>query len=176
MVMEDFLNPEKVLEQLDLREDMIAVEFGCGSGAFTIALAKNLLDGRVYALDVQADVLSALQGRARAEKALNIETIQCDLEQEHGSTLPNDFVDLVLIPNVLFQVEDKKSIINEAKRILKKQGKLLIIDWKKQKGLGPKKGRISANEVKKIAQELGLKLEKEFEPGSFHYGLIFDKI
>ena len=174
--MSDFLNPNKVLQELDLREDMIAVEFGCGSGAFTIALAKNLPDGRVYALDIQADVLSVLQGRARAGRVPNIETILCDLEDEHGSTLPNDFVDLVLIPNILFQTEDKKSIIKEAKRILKKQGKLLIIDWKKEKGLGPKKGRISANEVKAIAQELGMKLEKQFEPGTYHYGLIFNRI
>lgn len=173
--MEGFLNPNEILEQLHLQDDMIVAEFGCGSGNFAIALAKKLVEGRVYGLDVQAEVLSALQGKARSERISNIETIQCDLEQEAGSTLPNEFLDLVLIPNVLFQAEDKKAIIKEAERILKKGGQLLIIDWKKAPKFGPKNGRISAEEVKSIAEGLDLKLEKEFDAGSFHYALLFKK-
>jgi len=41
--------------------------------------------------------------------------------------------------------------------------------------LGPKEGRISTEEVKKIAKEIGLKLEKEFPAGRAHYGLLFIK-
>lgn len=173
--MNGFLNPNKILDELDLREDMTAAEFGCGSGNFTIALAKRLIGGRVYGLDVQAEALSALQGQARTERLSNIETIHCDLEQKGGSTLPNDFIDLVLIPNVLFQAEDKETIIKEAVRILKIGGHVLIIDWKKESRLGPKTGRVFPEQLKEISAKLGLKLKKEFDAGSFHYALLFEK-
>ena len=175
-MMAGFLEPRKVLDELELKEDMIAAEFGCGSGTFTILLAKRLKEGKVYGLDVQEEPLSALRGRARAEGISNIETIRCNLEEEGGSTLPDDFLDLVLLPNVLFQAEDKKAMLEEAVRVLKKGGEMLVIDWKKDSSFGPKEGKISQKEVKEIVRELGLKLKKEFEAGSFHYGLLFEKI
>ena len=66
-------------------------------------------------------------------------------------------------------------ILTEAERTLKKNGKILVVDWKKEASLGPKEGKISAEEVKKIAKDLGLKLKEEIEAGSYHYGLVFKK-
>ena len=175
MSMFSFLDPERILENLNLRKDMVAAEFGCGSGNFTITLAKRLEEGMVYALDVQQEVLSALAARATQEKVFNIRIIRCDLESERGSTLPDNSLDLVLIPNVLFQAEDRKAIVEEAKRVLKKGGEVLIIDWKKESSLGPKYSRISASEVKSLAEKLGLEFQRELEAGQAHYALLFKK-
>jgi len=76
---------------------------------------------------------------------------------------------------LLFQVEDKKKVLTEAKRVLKKDGEILVVDWLPGIPQGPEKGRISANEVKEMAKSLNLKLEKEFPAGIFHYALIFTK-
>ncbi len=173
--MVSFLNPEEVLNQLGLRADMLAADFGCSSGGFAVPLAKRLEDGLVYALDIQKEPLSALKSRALIEKVTNIRLIRCDLEKAKGSTLADFSLDLVLIVNTLFQVEDKNAIISEAKRVLKKQGKLLIIDWLPKATQGPLKGRISSAEVKKITKSRRFKMEKEFEAGKYHYGLIFEK-
>lgn len=174
--MDIFLDPDKVLDELELRPDMLAVEFGCGSGGFSLPLAKRLEDGLVYALDIQNPPLSVLKSRALFENITNIKVIRCDLEKPRGSTLPDSSLDLVLIPNILFQVEDKKAIMQEAGRVLKKEGKLLVVDWLPKASQGPEKERVSAEEVKKISQELGLKLDKEFEAGKYHYGLVFTKL
>jgi len=172
-----FLNPEQVLANLELRENMRAAEFGCGAGKFVLLLAKKLNEGRVYGIDIQTEPLSVLKSRAQADKVFNIETIQGDLEQDKGSTLPDNFLDFVLIPNLLFQVENQKAIMNEAKRILKSSGEILVIDWNPEGSFGPsKQERIPANNVKAIAEELSLKLKKEFEAGNFHYGLVFSKL
>lgn len=170
-----FLDPNKILNELRLRDDMLAAEFGCGAGGWTIPLAQKLEEGKVWAFDIQSEKISALEGRAMAENILNIETKICDLEEPKGSQLPDNFLDLVLIPNVLFQVEKKEVIIKEAKRVLKKKGKLLIVDWLKESNFGPKEERVLPGEVKEIAQGLDLKLKKEFEAGAYHYGLIFEK-
>lgn len=173
--MKSFLNPEKVLDELDLRPNMVAAEFGCGSGGFAIPLAKRLEEGLVYGLDIQEAPLSALKSRSLLENIINIRIIRCDLEKPKGSTLVDSSLNLVLIPNVLFQVKNKVAIMSEAKRVLEKGGKLVVIDWLPEATQGPIKGRISAEKVKKIAKELGLKLKKEFKAGVHHYGLILEK-
>jgi len=173
--MQSFLDPNKILNELDLRDNMIAAEFGCGPGGWAIPLAQRLEKGKVFALDIQPEKLSALKNRAESENVLNIETKQCDLEKVRGSGLPDNFLDLVLIPNVLFQTEKKDVIIGEAKRVLKKEGRLLIVDWMQKAKLGPKEERVTRESVKEIAKNLDLELKKEFEAGIYHYGLIFEK-
>lgn len=174
--MEGFIQPEKVLKELKLKKNMETAEFGCGTGKFSFLLAEKLEDGKVYALDVQPEVLSALKKEADLRSLYNIETIHCDLEEKNGSTLLDNSLDIVLIPNVLFQVEKKKEMISEAKRIVKRKGQILIIDWRSGASFGPaKENRVKPEQIKKIAQDLGLKFKKEFEAGSFHYGLLFKK-
>ena len=131
---------------------------------------------RVYAIDILKAPLSALKGRILLEGITNIRIIRSDLEKPRGSTLADSSLDLVLIPNVLFQVENKRVIISEAKRVLKNGGKLLVIDWLPKASQGPAQNRVSPAEIKKIAEELGFKLEEEFEAGKYHYGLIFIKL
>ncbi len=173
--MDNFLDLEEILNKLELREDMTAAEFGCGSGGFTIPLAKRLDEGLVYAIDIQKEPLSALKSRTQLENIVNVRIIRGDVEKPEGSTLGPGSVDLVLIVNILFQAGDKNAIITEAERVLKQGGKLLIIDWKPKVSKGPEQGRVSAGDVKKIAEERGLKLEEQFESGKYHYGLIFNK-
>src|SRR4030042_3324590 len=113
----DFLNPEKVLEKLDWKEDMTAVDFGCGSGGWVTPLAKKLENGKVLSLDILEEPLSALRAKAKLFKLENIETIKADVEK--GTSLANESQDLVLITNLLFECKDKNKVLEEAKRALK---------------------------------------------------------
>jgi len=171
--MPGFLNPSEVLKQLKLQEDMIAADFGCGSGGWVIPLAKKLEEGKIYAIDILEEPLSALRARAKIEKLFNIETRKGDVEK--GTTLLSDSCDLILMTNLLFECEDKKKVLEEGKRVLKKGGKILIVDWLKDNPLTKEIEYISFDEIKEIAKNLNLKLEKEFEAGTYHYGLIFKK-
>lgn len=173
--MADFLNVEEVLYGLDLKEDMLGAEFGCGSALFAVQLARKLNKGKVYALDIQEEKLSALRGKLSVEKLNNVHTILCDLEADKGSTLRDNYLDIVLIPNVLFQSENRYAIISEAKRVLKSGGQLLVIDWLESGSFGPKESLVSPDEVKKIAENLNLLLIKEFITGDYHYGLLFKR-
>ena len=173
--MGDFLNPSEVLKKLRLRKDMVVADFGSGSGNWTIALAKIIEDGLVYAIDILKEPLSALQGRAKLEKIENIKTICSNLEEKEGSHLPDNSVDLVLINNLLFQSENKNAILKEAKRILKNQGKVLVIDWKKEAPLIDKASKVLPEKIKEMATNLGFQIEEEFEAGLYHWGLILVK-
>lgn len=167
-----FLNPSKVLDILDLKESLTAADFGSGSGGWAIPLAKRLKQGKVYAIDILQEPLSALKSKTRLENILNIETVKSDIERT--SKLLSNSCDLILMTNLLFEVDDKKKTMEEGKRVLKKGGKLLIVDWKKGAPLGPK-DKVSVEEIKKIAKEIDFKLEKEFEAGLYHWGMVFKR-
>ena len=168
-----FIDPNDILKQLNLKEGMTAADFGCGSGGWVIPLAKQLEGGKVYAIDILEEPLSALKAKASLEKITNIQSIVADVEK--GVDIWEESCDLVLMSNLLFQCEDKKKVLQEGKRIIKKGGKILVVDWKAEAAMGPAEGRISLEEVKKIAEEIGLKAEKEFEAGIYHYGLVLVK-
>jgi ubiquinone/menaquinone biosynthesis C-methylase UbiE len=167
---QQFLNPEKILEKLDLNKKMVAADFGCGSGGWAIPLAKKVK--WVFAIDIQEEPLSALRGRMRMEKVFNIDPLKGNVEGK--TTLISESCDLVLMTNLLFQVDDIKKVFEEAKRVLKKGGKILVVDWKENVEVGPEK-RVSKEKIREVAKELGLIFEKEFEAGIYHFGLIFSK-
>jgi ubiquinone/menaquinone biosynthesis C-methylase UbiE len=171
----EFIDPEMVLEELELRPEMRGAEFGCGSGHWALSLARILHKGLVYALDVQSGPLSALRARADRESIPNLQVLQRDLAKEEGSKLPSNSLDIVLIPNLLFQVEEKEVVLKEAKRILQPEGLLLVVDWRKRERLTSSQSYVTAEQVKSMVQKLGFELEKEFEAGESHYALIFKK-
>ena len=168
-----FIDPEEVLKQLKLKKGMVAADFGCGSGGWALPLAKKLEEGKIYAIDILEEPLSALRAKIKLGKILNIEVIKSDVEKT--SRLLPESCDLVLMTNLLFQCENKKSALEEGKRVLKPGGKILVVDWKLDATIGPEEGRVSTEEVKKIAEDLNLKVEKEFEAGIYHWGLIVVK-
>ncbi len=175
LLMPDFLNVNQVLSNLDVNDGMVVAEFGCGNAIFAMALAKKLPKGRVYALDIQEEKLSALKSRASHEKVKNITTVHCDLERPQGSTLQNNSLDVVLITNMLFQVENKYIILEEGSRIAKQGGQILVVDWLKEGPFSPKEGMAKPAEIKSMAQKAGLSFKKEFATGDYHYGLLFIK-
>lgn len=171
-----FSRPEETIKQLNIKKDMIIADFGCGAGYFTIPLAKSAEEGKIYALDVLAEALEVVRSRAKLEGLFNIEVKHCDLETPNGSGLEDNSIDLVLLGNILFQSSQKADIIKEARRVLKKDGKLVIVDWKSNQSMGPpEKLIISSDAVKEIAKEQGLSFEKEIPVDNYHWGMIFKK-
>jgi len=70
--MPDFLNPSEVLKKLKLRKNIIAADFGSGSGGWAIPFAKILEEGKGYAIDILEEPLSALRAKVKIEKLFNI--------------------------------------------------------------------------------------------------------
>lgn len=171
--MKGFLNPKKILEKIKLKPNMIAADFGSGSGGWALPLARKLEEGRVHAIDILEEPLSALRSKTKLEKILNIQTLKANVEKT--SKLLSESCHLVLMTNLLFEVKDKKRVLEEGKRVLKRRGKILVVDWKEEASIGPEKDRVSPEEVKKLAKELSLKVKKEFTAGLYHWGLILVK-
>jgi len=176
----ELLNPEKILKnELGLEPGSYVGDFGCGAaGYFSFQTAKIVGDsGLVYAVDIQKPVLESIRNRAKENKINNLKTIWTDLERFSACKINNNSLDFGFLINILFQNKDKKAILKEVSRMIKDGGKLLIIDWKEGRfPLGPKpQDKIGVQDLISAAQEVGFRLEKRFEAGQYHYGLIFIK-
>ncbi|MFZ3054683.1 MAG: class I SAM-dependent methyltransferase [Minisyncoccales bacterium] len=171
---EGFLNPQQILKNIPLKEDMIACDFGSGSGGWVIPLAQELKVGVVYAIDILEEAISALNSKASAQQLFNIKTIVSDIEK--GVKIKDAYFDLILMTNLLFQIDNRDFVMQEAKRILKQNGMILIIDWKKDAPVGSKEGRLSLEEAVLLGDKNGFKKEKEISSGNFHWGVLLRKI
>ena len=80
--MPEFVDPIKILNQVELKAEMMAADFGSGSGGWTIPLAKILEKGLVFAVDIQEEPLSALSGKAKLEHISNIKKIIANVEEK----------------------------------------------------------------------------------------------
>lgn len=173
-----FAHPVRNVGMLSIEPGMRVADFGAGSGAYALALAEAVTNaGAVYAVDVQKDLLRRIANTAKAEGFQNMHVIVGDLEKPKATKLAEKMLDLVLVSNLLFQVEDKKAPLVEARRILKPTGRLAIIDWSDSfGGMGPiKKAVITKEAAQKLAEACGFGFVREFEAGEHHYGLLFKK-
>ncbi len=179
IIKDNVIDARSLLEEAGLEEKMKIADLGCGSrGYFAIQAAKLIgEDGLVYAVDIIKSALQNVKNTARLFGITNLRTVWADIEVLGSTKIPAESIDLAMLNNMLFQNEKIDQIMKEVFRILKKQGKLLITEWKKTEvPLGPPvERRLSAEEVKKYAEEIGLHFQKELEAGPYHYVLIFIK-
>lgn len=173
----EFLNVEKVADQLDIKLNDIIADFGAGHGFFTIAFAKRVgPSGQIFAIDILPTALESIRSQAKIDGLFNIKIIQGNLEKIDGSNLSAKSCDMVMIANILFQVPDKSSLIDEAKRILRSDGNLAVIEWKPYITVGPQKeSRMSETELKQLILSKGFSELRSIDAGTHHYGLIFQK-
>jgi len=173
-----FTEPEKTIAPLALREGMVVADLGCGPGDFSVAAGKRVgTTGKVYAIDIQKDILPTVIDRAKDAHLNNVETIWGDIEDHEGTGLRDSLVDAVIISNIFFQVEDKRKVLEEAFRILKSGGRILAVDWSDSFGhLGPTPEMIySRDDMRGLFESFGMKVVNTFETGDHHYAFIFEK-
>lgn len=170
-----FADPKKIISQAFIGEGMLVADFGAGTGYYTIPLAQKVGEyGKVFALDVQADHLSKIKNEATRLGLKNVEIMHVDLEHETGSGLSQALVDRVIITNVLFQTDHPEFVVAEARRVLKRTGKIVIAEWADASNpIGPHAMHvIGKSKIVSMCRSAGLTLEKEIDAGSHHFGLL----
>jgi ubiquinone/menaquinone biosynthesis C-methylase UbiE len=172
-----FSNPARNIEQFGLRSGDRVADLGTGTGHHSFEISKAVgPTGRVYAVDIQKDLLKKLVSQARFTGCTNIIPIVADIEK--GTGLKDASVDAVLIANVLFQADDMFAFLKESLRILKPEGTSLIIDWSRSLpggAIAHTRHIIAEDHLRETAEEVGFVFSSTIDAGKYHYGIIFRK-
>lgn len=174
-----FSDPKKNIDQCGIQPGMNIADFGSGSGYYALEASKALMGtGHVYAIDVQKDLLARLKNLAIRQHVFNIEVVWGNIEKPEGTRLKSGSIDLVLVCNLLFQIEDKKTLVDEIKRILVPGGRVLVIDWSDSfGGIGPHKNNvITEDQALALFERAGFAKDRPVQAGSHHYGMIVKKL
>ncbi len=125
--------PGPTLRRFGLRPGMRLLDVGAGTGFFSRAAAEIVGPaGKVYSADMSQAMLTLLRERAAAPM---IETV---LSQEYRIPIPDASADMALLAFVLHENVDRPRLLGEVMRAVKPDGKVLIVEWKKQdEEMGP---------------------------------------
>lgn len=118
-----YLSPQRLIQQIELKEDHTVLELGPGPGYFSLPVAKILTNGKLVLADIQPEMLEYAQKRARKRGLKNIEYYQC-----YGCSfdLTDSCFDRIYMVTVIGEVENKHACLNEMHRMLKPGGIIAI--------------------------------------------------
>ena len=171
-----FSTPRDNVLHLALREGMKVGDFGAGSGHYARAAAPIVgHGGRVYAIDVQEDVLKHLKLNTHEHHQNIINSVWGDIEKPGGTHLRNASLDAIMLANTFFQIENRFALLKEMKRVLKPGGKLLVVDWAgSYGGIGPTPEHVvTEHQAEDFFINGGFHKVKSFRAGPHHYGIVF---
>lgn len=120
--------PEKLLEELALKPGQVVADIGAGSGYFTWRLARDVgPTGKVYATDIQPEMLAILNTNMTARGLKNVQTV---LGTTTAPNLPADTIDLALMVDVYHEFDHPYEMVREIVRALKPGGRLVFIEYR----------------------------------------------
>jgi len=116
----------EVLTKVGVRKAQIIVDYGCGSGTFTIPSARIVgKQGKVYAFEARSDLLERIKERADKEELTNIETVLSD-RSKPNTNLQDESVDVILVYDVMHEIGNRRALLEELSRVLKGDGILSV--------------------------------------------------
>jgi ubiquinone/menaquinone biosynthesis C-methylase UbiE len=175
-----FFTSEEVLNRLDIKEGTTLLDAGCGDGFISIAASNFVGDeGKVYAVDVDKFSIESLKARIEQNSILNIEPIRADISKR--VPIEDDMIDQCLMVNVfhgLVENEETDLVLKEIKRVVKIEGTVAIIEFKKTESFpGPPISiRLEPEQMESIVREYEFVKKDYFEIGKYHYGMIFGNL
>lgn len=171
------LNAPDIIAAVGVHQGAVVADLGCGgAGHFVLPTAYAVgPSGHVYALDIQKSVLHNVESRLQIQRISNVSTQWSNLEKAGATQIPDHSCDFAFLINVLFQNKDHSAIVSEARRFLKPDGVLAVIEWKKTASpFGPPLDfRVDSATIKVEAERAGFIFMRSFEPGVYHHGLLF---
>lgn len=166
--------PDQVMDVLGIAEGSVVADLGAGGGWFTIRLAGRVRpNGKVYAEDVQHEMVEAIRRRVERAQLKNVVPI---LGTESDPRLPVP-VDAVLIVDSFHEMRQPVALLRNVARALKPSGRLGIVEFTK-KGLGPgppMEERVDPERVIRDAEAAGLRLLSNETFLRYHYMLVFTR-
>lgn len=120
-------NVALAISKLDLKSNSVVADIGAGTGYYTFRIAPKILQGKIYAVEVQDEFVSALNARKKELGLTNVEVIK---GTNQSLNLPPASVDLAFMVDVYHELEYPKEMLQAIYQALKPTGKLLLLEYR----------------------------------------------
>ena len=156
-------HPDQALQAIGIRRGMVVADVGAGSGVMTFKMAKLVgPSGKVYAVDIQPEMLEILQTRAQRDKVTNVQTV---LDTVSDPKLPAGAIDLILLVDVYHEFSQPQAMLDHMREALKPNGRLVLLEYRKEDPTVPilPDHKMSVSEVKAEVQPEGFQFDQVIE-------------
>ena len=163
--------PEEILNALHLQRTSLVADIGAGTGYFSVRIAKRVPEGKIFAADIEPDMVRYLGERSRREHLINLVPVQASAD---AANLPEP-VDIALVVDTYHHIGNRTQYFAKLKSSLRPAGRLVVIDFKADSPNGPPvRHRISPERVTQELNAAGYSLVDTLEFLPRQYCLIFD--
>ena len=140
---------------LSLSEDFVVADIGAGTGYFTFPVAQRVPRGKVFAVDIQPEMLARLARRKALDNVANVETV---LGEEDDPKLPDNEIDLAFIVDAYHEFSFPREMGERLKESLKSGGQLVLVEYRAEDPRVPIKRlhKMSEAQVKQEMAAIGL--------------------
>lgn len=157
---DEWQQPARVIEELELKEGDEVADIGAGSGYFSLWLSRAVgSEGTVYALDIDGEMLGQLEARAAGRNQKNIKTVRV---QGEGPGLPPRPFDLIFLCNTYHHLENRVEYFADLRNHLKPEGRIAVVEFRPEGWLHKTFGHATSKTT--IARELaeaGFRVDKD---------------
>lgn len=168
-------HPDEAIAALNLKPGMVVGDVGAGTGYMSLKMAKKVgPSGKVYAEDVQPEMLRMLRENASKAKAANVETV---LGNETDPKLPAGQLDLILLVDVYHEFSQPQKMLRAMRDSLKPDGRLVLLEYRKEDPNVPirPEHKMSVQEVKTELEAEGFRMDQVIETLPRQHILILKK-
>ena len=167
-------NVSKLIKNMSIESNDVVADIGAGSGYHAFRMASLVPNGLIYAVDIQTEMLMAIENKKTFTEISNIETI---LGTEKSVQLPKNSVDKILMVDVYHEFSFPVEMISSMKNALKSNGELFLIEYRAEDPLVPIKKihKMSEKQAVKEMEAAGFKLRKNIENLPWQHCMVFVK-
>jgi ubiquinone/menaquinone biosynthesis C-methylase UbiE len=153
---------------------MVIADIGAGSGYYTTRISKILTDGKIYAVDVQPEMIEYLDKRIKKEKLSNVVTV---LGDEKKVPLDSSSVDLMFLVDVYHEFSFPFEMGQSMHEVLKPSGKLVLVEFRAEDKYLAIKGlhKMTREQIIKELSVAGFKFEQEITNLPIQHFMIFSR-
>jgi ubiquinone/menaquinone biosynthesis C-methylase UbiE len=144
-------NTTLAIETMALKEGWTVADIGAGTGYYTFKIAEKIPTGKVFAVEIQDEMIQYLKGNAKKSGINNVTVVKGN---NQSANLPTNSIDLVLMVDVYHELEYPHEMLQSINNALKSNGKLLLLEYKAEDPEVPIKP-LHKMSVKQVNKELG---------------------
>lgn len=168
--------PDEIIQKMALKNGDVVADLGAGTGYFTRRLAKAVApSGRVYAVDIQPEMLSRLRENMEKAGARNVVVI---LGENDDPKLPGGSFDWILLVNTYHELQHPKATLARVREALKPAGKVAVVESRLEGTTAlhvPEEHRMSTKQMLAEWQPAGFRLVELYEFLPTQHFFVFEK-